>query len=170
MRRILAPLALLLAALLSVLPAGRVVAPVEAQATPAACQFVLGFATIRALLSPQQHTTITWLRQLSLLVAKGVDVQTAEAGQLMATVLNPPSPLVRPSDVEDNSVVLLLTFGSTHWLFTGDITRQGEAETVARRLAAGQPWPAIDILKSPTTARPAARRPPSWPLPGRSEA
>jgi len=115
-----------------------------------------GIPVGRALLSPQQHNTRTWLRQLSLLYARGVVVETAvagrtfpldTAGEVLVTVLNPPQTLARPTDVEDNSVVLLITHGSTKWLFTGDITRQGEAEIAARWLAAGDSLPAVDVLK-----------------------
>ncbi len=115
-----------------------------------------GIPVGRALLSPQQYATKTWLRQLSLLFAHGVDVRTAvagetfpldPAGQVIVSVLNPPQTLARPTDVEDNSVVLLLSHGVTHWLFTGDITSQGEAEIAARVLGSGEPLPSLDVLK-----------------------
>ena len=115
-----------------------------------------GIPVGRALLSPQQHNTRTWLRQLTLLFARGVAVETAvagrtfpldSAGEVLVTVLNPPQVLARPTDVEDNSVVLLITHGSTTWLFTGDITRQGEAEIAARWLASGERLSPVDVLK-----------------------
>jgi competence protein ComEC len=115
-----------------------------------------GIPVRHALLSPQQYGTVTWLRQLSLVLTRVPDVRTAEAGmtfaldgagQVMVTVLNPPATPPRPTDVEDNSVVLLIIHGATRWLFTGDITQQGEAEIVARQLGTGQPMPTVDVLK-----------------------
>ena len=115
-----------------------------------------GIPVRRALLSPQQYATATWLRQLSLILAHVPDVRTAEAGMTFAldgaaevwvTVLNPPAVPPRPTDVEDNSVVLLVTHGATTWLFTGDITAQGEAEIAARQLATGTRLPKVDVLK-----------------------
>jgi hypothetical protein len=44
-------------------------------------------------------------------------------------------------------MVQLVTHGATRWLFTGDVTAQGEAELAARRLATGQALGPVDVLK-----------------------
>jgi len=116
-----------------------------------------GVPVVHALLPSPQYNTPTLMRQLGMLFSSGVDVQNAAAGQTLtldragqvtAEVLNPPEP-PETNDVNENSVVLLVNFGQTYFLFGGDIGTRTEANVVARQLANVGTWPPIDVLKVP---------------------
>jgi len=116
-----------------------------------------GVPVSHALLPTPQYNTPTLVRQLGLLLSSGVDVQNAAAGQTLALdragqvtaeVLNPTEP-PETNDVNENSLVLLVNFGHTYFLFAGDIGTRTEARVVARRLGSSGTWPPIDVLKVP---------------------
>jgi competence protein ComEC len=82
-------------------------------------------------------STLTWLNFVDAVIAEGVVLtaaqfpQTYTWGVTTAHILNPTSGLVNP-DTNDASVVILLVYGDTRFLFTGDISSTIEATIVAR--------------------------------------
>jgi competence protein ComEC len=81
-------------------------------------------------------STLTWLNFVDAVIAEGVTLtaaqfpQTYTWGLTTAHILNPVPGLVNP-DTNDASVVILLIYGATRFLFTGDISSTIEATVVA---------------------------------------
>jgi competence protein ComEC len=86
-----------------------------------------------------------------LLVSKGIPTACVREGEtfvwgtyVSATALHPPEPLMSgtASDVNNNSIVLLVSYGTIDLLLTGDIQAEGEAVILA-----GHPDLDAEILK-----------------------
>jgi competence protein ComEC len=82
-------------------------------------------------------STLTWLNFVDAVIAEGVTLtaaqfpQTYTWGVTTVHILNPAPGLVNP-DTNDASIVILLIYGATRFLFTGDISSTIEATVVAR--------------------------------------
>jgi competence protein ComEC len=107
----------------------------------------------QVLHSGQECDTPTCQAWQGLIEAKGVTHRRAEAGMMVDVgegvwldILHPPTPLLAntTSDVNNNSVVIRLTYGQFSLLLTGDVGQEGE-ETL---LASGQALPSV-ALKVP---------------------
>jgi competence protein ComEC len=128
----------------------------------------------RAIEPGYPHVSGPYLRWRDLLREKGIDTHFARAGMwihlgdgVWLEVLNPPEPLLQGTntDVNNNAVVVRLTYGETSFLLTGDIEAEAEGQLVGNRrlpaqvlklahhgsdtsttsgfLAAAQPWVAV---------------------------
>jgi competence protein ComEC len=103
--------------------------------------------------SGQECASATCEAWKALIEEKGIPYRRAQAGMSLELgqgvrldVLHPPAELLRnsASDINNNSVVLRLTYGRSSTLLTGDV--QWEAEEVL--LASGQPLSSL-VLKVP---------------------
>jgi competence protein ComEC len=101
----------------------------------------------------QEHPTSTYTHCLELVQEKGVPYQLARAGMqiqlgegLRMKVLHPQSELLSgtDSDVNNNSIVLRLTYGQISFLLPGDVEEEAEAV-----LLSSNEELASTILKSP---------------------
>ena len=94
----------------------------------------------------QTYSTQTYADFMGKVNAEGADVQVARrgdtivAGNLTLKMLNPIDPLTQ--DTNNNSIVLMLSYGNVDFLFMGDAQQDSESSMIA----AGQ-LQDIDILK-----------------------
>jgi len=95
----------------------------------------------QALTNCQLYFGSTYQTFLSILTSKGISTDCVRDGDTLswgtvvsATVANPPDPLMSGtgSDVNNNSVVLRVTYGSIDFLFTGDVESEAEEATLGR--------------------------------------
>lgn len=97
-------------------------------------------------LNGHTHTSNTYSEFMDKVNDEGAEVNEARRGDtivvdgLMFDVLHPVEPLV--SDINDNSIVLMLSYGDIDFLFTGDATTESENSMIADGVLA-----AIEILK-----------------------
>ena len=104
------------------------------------------FSTARVVTNGEMHTTLiyeSFLDAIATSKAEYIEVARGESvylGSLNLEVLNP-GPIIK-GDQNRNSIVLRLAYGSTTILFTGDASKDTEAEMIAAGLPLG-----ADILK-----------------------
>ena len=105
----------------------------------------------QALTNCQPYSTDIYQDFLDLLVSEGIPIVCVQDGDTFAwgayvsgVTLHPPDPLMSGtgSDANNNSIVLLVTYGTIDFLFTGDI--ESEAEVA---ILSGGPAPDAEILK-----------------------
>jgi len=105
----------------------------------------------QALTNCQPYSTDIYQAFLDLLVSEGIPIVCVRDGDafawgayVSAVALHPPDPLMSGtgSDLNNNSVVLRITYGTIDFLFTGDVESEAEAAILGRA-------PALDaeILK-----------------------
>jgi competence protein ComEC len=106
----------------------------------------------QVLYAPQDYASPLYDEWLRIIDEKGIDSSLARAGQSIIVsegavmkILHPPEKLMAgtESDIDNNSVVLLLSFGDVSFLLTGDIMIDAE-----RELIRGRADIAGDILKA----------------------
>jgi len=104
------------------------------------------FPAARVVTNGEMHTTLiyeSFLDAIATSKAEYIEVARGESvylGSLNLEVLNPG--LIIEGDLNRNSIVLRLAYGSTAILFTGDASKDTEAEMIAAGLPLG-----ADILK-----------------------
>jgi competence protein ComEC len=94
-----------------------------------------------ALMSCQDYSSYVYQNFLALLDGNGIPCTCVRDGDtfawgayVSAVATNPPDPLMSGtgSDINNNSVVLRITYGSIDFLFTGDVESQAEAAILGR--------------------------------------
>lgn len=86
-------------------------------------------------LNGHTHTSNTYSDFMAKVNAEGAEVKEARRGDtivvdsLIFDVLHPVEPMV--SDINDNSIVLMLSYGDIDFLFTGDATTESENSMIA---------------------------------------
>ncbi len=97
-------------------------------------------------LNGDTSTSQTYSEFMSSINAEGAEIHVAkrgdqiEVGNLFLDVLNPPQPLL--GSTNNKSIVLLLSYGDTDFLFTGDAEAEAEASMVSAYLI-----PDVEVLK-----------------------
>ncbi len=110
---------------------------------------VLGeFQVEEIWLNGDTSTSKTYQEFMSKVNAEGASIhvaqrgETIDAGILTLLILHPVKPLSK--DTNNNSIVLLLSYGRIDFLFTGDAGKETE---VAMLTAADRPVPDVEVLK-----------------------
>ena len=110
---------------------------------------VLGSFEVQEIwLNGDTSTSKTYGEFMSRVNAEGAIIkearrgQSIDAGNLTFLILHPVSPLVK--DTNNNSIVLLLSYGSIDILFTGDAEKEAEGTMLT---ASDMPIPDVEILK-----------------------
>lgn len=93
-----------------------------------------------AVTNCQDYSSTVYQTFKDLLVTKAIPTVCAQDGDslawgsyISATVVNPPDPLMTaPDPINNNSVVLRISYGAIDFLFTGDIESEAEAEILGR--------------------------------------
>jgi competence protein ComEC len=98
---------------------------------------------VKQVLEPGvSYNSSAYQEWLNVVEDKGIEYNTARAGQeidlgngIEMEVLNPPESLFEETshDVDNNGVVLRLTWGKVSFLFTADIREEAEFELIGRR-------------------------------------
>lgn len=94
------------------------------------------------------HTTVTYQRMISTIDKYNIDYyegisRKINLGSLSFTILPPANPLIRDSELNNNSVVVRLDFKDFSCLFTGDIEKTREGQLLAESRSNLN----VDILK-----------------------
>ena len=104
-------------------------------------QILQSYEVCQVLESGVAYDSLIYREWLKIVEAKGIKHEIARAGQeidlgsgIKIEVLNPPSAMFEgtSSDVDNNGVVLRLTWGRVSFLFTADIREEAEFELVGQ--------------------------------------
>ena len=94
----------------------------------------LNYATVERGFSSYRHYDSEAFRDyVGYLAMQGLELEVLEAGtrlSLGGATIRVLGPLVRDSEVNDNSLVLLVEYGEVSFLLTGDVERDGENRLV----------------------------------------
>ncbi len=108
---------------------------------------VLAYFNVNSIwLNGDTSTSQTYIDFMSAANSEGAAIYIAKrgdqikVGSLVLNVLNPPQPLF--TSTNNNSIVLLLRYGDTDFLFTGDAEKEAEESMVAAHLI-----PDVEVLK-----------------------
>ncbi len=88
--------------------------------------------------SGQAHTSRAYLNFLKTIDQKNIPYKIARAGQaidlgaeIKAVILNPQEPFIEQSALNNNSVVIRLTYGKVSFMLTGDMEKEGEQRVIS---------------------------------------